>query len=209
MDCIVHGVTKSQTQLSNFHFHFIFLGSKNHCWQWLQPWNWKMFIPWKGSYDKPRQHIKKQRHGFANKVSYSQSYGFHSSHVQMWELDHKEGWAPKNWCFWIVVVEKTLESLLDSKEIKPVNPKRNQPWIFIGRTDCEAPILRLPDAKSQLIEKALVLGKTEGRRGSRGWDGWMASLTQQTWIWANSGRQSRTGKPVVLQSMGSQELTMT
>ena len=83
--------------------------------------------------------LKKQRHHFANKVLYSQSYGFSSSHVGMWELDHKEGWVLKNWCFWIVVLEKTLEILLNSKEIKPVSPKGNQPWIFIGRTDAEAP----------------------------------------------------------------------
>ena len=85
----------------------------------------------------------------------SQSYGFSSSHVGMWELDHKEGWAPKNWCFWTVVLEKTLESPLDSKEIKPVNPKGNQAWIFVGRTDAEAeaPILCPPDAKSWLIGK--------------------------------------------------------
>ena len=179
LDCIVHGVTKSQTQLSNFHFHFIFLGSKNHCWQWLQPWNWKTFTPWKGSYDHPRQHIKKQRHHFANKAPYTQSYDFHSSHAQMWELDHKEGWAPKNWCFWIVLVEKTLESLLDSKEIKPVNPKRNQPWIFTGRTDYEAPILRPPDAKSQLIEKALVLGDWRQEKRQQGMR-WLDGITDST-----------------------------
>ena len=92
---------------------------------------------------------------FANKGLSSQSYGFFSSHVWMWELDHKEGWALKNWCFRIVVLEKTPESPLDSKKIKPVNPKGKQPWIFIGRTDAEAeaPILWLPDVKSQLIGK--------------------------------------------------------
>ena len=105
------------------------------------------------SYDKPRQHIKKQRHYFANNSSYSQSHGFSSSHVWMWELDHKEGWTPKNWCFWTVVLEKTPESSLDSKEIKLVNPKGNQPWIFIGRNDAEAEakILWPPDAKSWLF----------------------------------------------------------
>ena len=116
----------------------------------------------------------------------------------MWELDHKEGWAPKNWCFWNLVLEKALESPLDSKEIKPVNPKGNQPWIFIGRTDAEAEALILwpPDGKSWLI------GKDSDARegGDRGWDGWMASLTR--WTWANSGRQRRTGKPGMLQSMG-------
>ena len=89
----------------------------------------------KESYDKPRQCIKKQRHHFANKDLNNQSYGSSSSHVPIWELDHKEGWIPKNWCFWIVVLEKTLESPLHSEEIKPVNPEGNQPRIFIGRTD--------------------------------------------------------------------------
>ena len=106
----------------------------------------------KKSYDKPRQCIKKQRHYFAKKDQYSQSYGFSSCHVWIWELDYKEGWAPQNWCLWAVVLEKTLESPLDSKEIKPVNPKGNQPWIFIGRTDAEAegPILWPPCVKSVL-----------------------------------------------------------
>ena len=109
--------------------------------------------PWKKSYDKPRQHIKKQRYHFADKGLSSQSFGFSSSHVWMWELNHKEGWVVKNWCFWIVVLKKTLQSPLDSKEIKPVNPKGNQPWIFTGRTDAdaeaEAEILWPSDVKSQ------------------------------------------------------------
>ena len=111
-----------------------------------------MLAPWKKSYDQSRQHIKKQRHYFASKPLFSQSCGFSSSHLWMWELDHKEGWALKNWCLSTVVLEKTLESPLDSKEIKPVNPK-GKPWIFVGRTDAEAeaPILWSPDAKSQLI----------------------------------------------------------
>ena len=112
-----------------------------------------------------------QRHHFANKGSYSQSYGFSSSHECMWELDHKEGWMPKNWCFWTVVLEKTLESLLDCKEIQSVNPKGNQPWIFIGRTvaEAEAPVLWPPDAKSQITRKDLMLGKVEGnsRKGQQ------------------------------------------
>ena len=112
-----------------------------------------MLAPWKKSYDKPRQHIKKQRHYFAGKVPCSQSYGFSSRQVQMWELDHKESWTLKNWCFWIVVLEKTLESPLDSKEIKPVNPKGDQSWIFIGRTDAEVPVLWPPDAKRQPFGK--------------------------------------------------------
>ena len=111
--------------------------------------------------------LKKQRHHLTNKSVYSQSYGFSSSHVWMWELDHKEGWAPKNWCFGTVILAKTLESLLDCKEIKPVSPKGNQPWKFAGRTDAkaEAPILWPPHTKSRLIGKDP--GKIEGRRRRR------------------------------------------
>ena len=107
------------------------------------------------SYDQPRPHIKKERHYFANKGPSSQSYGFSSSHVQMWKLDHKEGRTLKNWCFQIVVLEKTFQSPLDCKKIKAVNAKGNQPWIFIRKTDAEAeaPILWLPDVKSWLIGK--------------------------------------------------------
>ena len=129
---------------------------------------------------------KNQRHYFADKGPYFQSYGFSGSHVWMWELDHKESWAPKNWCFWTVVLEKTLESALGCK-IKLVNPKRNQSWIFIGRTDtkAEAPIL-------WPFDKTLMLGrlKTEGEGDNRGRDGWMASSTQWTWVWANSESQT-------------------
>ena len=113
------------------------------------------------AYDQARQHIKKQRHYFANKGLSSQSYRFSSGHVWMYELDHKEGWALKNWCFWTVVSEKTLESPLGCKEIQPVHPKGNQSWIFIGRTDAEAetPILWSPDAKNWLIGKDANAGK--------------------------------------------------
>jgi len=110
----------------------------------------KMLALLKKSYDKPRQHIKKQSHHFADKGPSSQGYGFPSSHVWMWELDHKEGWTLKNWCFWTVVLEKSFESPLDCKESQPVNPKGNQPWIFIGRTVTEAPILWPADVKSWL-----------------------------------------------------------
>ena len=120
-----------------------------------------MLALWKKSYDQPRQHIKNQRHCFADKGLYSQSYGFSSSHVWMWELDHKESWVLKNWCFWTVVLEKTLESPLDCIEIKPVNPKRNQSCIIIERTDAKAetPILPPPDEKNWLIGKDLDAGK--------------------------------------------------
>ena len=137
-----------------------FFGLQNHCRWWLQPWNQKTLAPWKKSYDQPRQHIKKQRHYFANKGLYSQGYGFSSSHVWMWELEYKEGSMLKNWCFWTVVLDKTPESSLDCKETKPVNSKGNQSWIFIGKTDAEAgtPILWPPDAKNWLSEKTLMLG---------------------------------------------------
>ena len=118
----------------------------------------KTLAPWKKSYEKPKQCIKKQRHYFANKGLYSQSYGFPSSCVWMWELDHKEGWAPKNWCFWTMVL-KTLGSPLDCKEIKPVNPERNRSWIVVGRTDAVVPILWPPDAKSRFIRKDPDAGK--------------------------------------------------
>ena len=120
-----------------------------------------MLSPWKKNYDKARQHIKKQRHHFANQGLSSQSYDFPSTHVQKWELDHKEGWAPKNWCFQIVVLGKTLESSFDSKEIKPVNLKGNQLWISLEGLvlKAQAPILWPPDAKSQLRGKDSDTGK--------------------------------------------------
>ena len=123
-----------------------------------------MLTPWKESYDQPRQNIKKQRHYFVNKNLSSQSYGFSSSHVRTWELDYKESWAQNNWCFWTVVLEKTLESPLDCKEIQPVHPKGDQSSVFIGRTDVEAetPILWPPDVKSWLIGKDPDVGKDWG-----------------------------------------------
>ena len=144
-----------------------FSGLQNHCRWWMQLWNQETRAPWKKSYNKPRQHIKKQRHYFANKGLYSQSYGFSSSHVQIWELDNKKGWVPKNWCFWIVVPGKILESPLHCQELKPVSPKGKQPLIFFGRTDAEveATILWPPDAKSWLIRKDWCWE----RQDRRGW----------------------------------------
>ena len=120
-----------------------------------------MLTPFKESYNQPRQHIKKQRHYFVNKGPSSQGYGFSTGPVWMWELDYKESWAVKNWCFWTVVLEKTLESSLDCKEIQLVHPKENQSWILIGRTDIEAdtPIIWPPDENSWLIWKAPDSGK--------------------------------------------------
>ena len=122
--------------------------------------------------------------------------GFSSSHVRMWQLDHKESWAPKKWCFWTVVLEKTLESPLDCKEIQPLHPKRNPSWIFTGRTDAEnwnsntlARCEELTPWKRPWCWERLKTGEGE----DRGRDGWMASLTQWTWVWATSGRKWRTG----------------
>ena len=133
---------------------FIFLGSKIIAYRDCSH-EIKTLAPWKKSYDQPRKHIKKQRHHFADKGLSSQSYGFSSTHVWMWKLDYIESWALKNWCFWTVVLEKTLESPLDCKEIQPVHPKGNQSWIFIGMTDVEAevPVLWPPDTKNWLIGK--------------------------------------------------------
>ena len=127
----------------------------------------------------------------------------------MWELDCEECWALKNWCFWTVVLEKTLETPLDCKEIQPVHPKGDQSWVFIGRTDVEAeiPILWPPDAESWLIGKNPDAGRDWGWWGEgddRGWDGWMASPSQWTWVWVNSGSWWWTGRPGVLRFMGSQ-----
>ena len=120
-----------------------------------------MLVHWKKSYDQPRQHIKNQRHSFANKGPSSQGYGFSSGHVWMWGLDCEDSWAPKNWHFWTVMFEKTLESPLNCKEIQPVHPKGNQSWIFIGRTHAEAetPIPWPPDVKNWLIGKDPDAGK--------------------------------------------------
>ena len=142
----------------------------------------KTLASWKKSYDQPRQHIKKQRHYFANKGPSSKSYGFSSSHVWMWELDHKEGWTLKNWCFWTVVLIKTLMSPLDWKEIKPVNPKGNQSWISLRRTDAEKKLLYFGHLmrRANSLEKALMLGKIKGRnkKGTTedkmvGWHHWL------------------------------------
>ena len=144
-----------------------FGGPLNHCRWWLQPWNKKTLTPWKESYDQPRQHIKKQRPYFANKGPSSQSYGFSTSRVWMWELDYKESWVPKNWCFWTVVLEKTLESPLHCEEIQPVHPKGNSPeysskgLMLKLRLQYFGHLVQRTDS----LEKTLMLGKFEGGRG--------------------------------------------
>ena len=188
---------------------FIFLGSRitadGDCSHEI-----KTFVPWKKSYDQPRQHVKKQRHYFSSKYPSSQGYGFPSSHVWMWELDYKESWALKNWCFWTVVLEKILESPWDSKEIQPVIPKGNQSWILL-----EGLMLKLKlqyfghlMQRTDPLEKTLMLGMTEGRGegDNRGLDDWMASSTQWPWVWVSSRSWWWTGKPGVLLSIGSQRV---
>ena len=170
-----------------------------------------MLTPWKESYDQPRQHITKQRHYCANKDPSSQGYGFSSSHVWMWEFDYKESWVPKNWCFWTVVLEKTLGSLLDCKEVQPVHPKGDQSWMFSGRIDvkAETPILWPPDVKSWLIGKDSDAEK-DWRREEKGTTedkmvGWHHRLNGH-WVWASSRSWWWIGKPGMLQSMGSQRI---
>ena len=168
----------------------------------------------KKSYDKTRQHIKKQRHYVPTKVCLVKAVFFSSSHVWMWELDYNEGWAWKNWCFWAVVLEKTLESSFDWKEIKPVSPKGNQPWIFIGRTEAEAemPILWPHTPKSQLIGKDPSAGK-DWRQEEKG----MTEDEMVAWHHRPSGHEFEQapgdgegqGRLVCYSPWGGKELEMT
>ena len=159
---------------------------------------------------QPRQHIKKQRHNFANKGLSSPSYHFSSSHVRMWELDHKESRTPKNWCFLTVVLQKTLESPLDSKEIKPLNPKGNHSWIFIRRTDAEAeaPIFWPSDTENWLIRKDPAAGKDWSLEEKETAEDEMVhgSPTRWSWFWTSSRSWWWSRKFVMLQSLGWQRV---
>ena len=193
---------------------YFFFELQNHCRWWLQPWNLEDTYSWKESYDQPRQHIKKQRHYFVNKGLSSQGCGFSSNHVWMWELDYKESWAPKHWCFWTVVLEKTLENPLDCKEIQPVHPKGDQSWVFIGRTDAEAetPILWPPDAKSWLIRKDPDAGRDWGqeKKGTTEDEmvGWHHQLNGHRFGWT-PGVCDGQGGLVCCDSWGRKESDMT
>ena len=170
-----------------------------------------MLSPWKESYDQPRQHIKKQRHYFVNKGPSSQGYGFSSGHVWMWELDYKESWVLKNWCFWTVVLEKTLESPLDCKEIQPVQFEGDQPWVSFGRNDAKSwnsstlaiSCKKLTHWKRLWCWEGLGAG---GEGDNRGWDGRMSSPTQWTWVWVYSGSWWWIGRLGVLGLIGSQRV---
>ena len=193
-----------------------FGGLQNHCIWLLQPWNLETLALWKKSYDQPRQHIKKQRCYFTNKDLSGQIYGFSSSHEWMWELNYKESWALKNWCFWIVVLEKTLESPLDSSNKEIQGDPTSQSWrksvLNIHWKDwcwswnsnplatwCE----ELTHWKRLWCWERLKAG-AEG--DDRRWGGWMASAVLCTWVWVGSGSWWWTGRPGMLQSMGSQRV---
>ena len=173
-----------------------------------------MLAPWKKSYDHDRQNIKKQRHYFANKGPSSQSYGFSSGHVWMCTikkagLDYKESWSPKNWFFWTVVLEKTLESPLVSKRsnqsILKISPEYSLEGLMLKlKLQYFGHLMRRSDS----LEKTLLLErlKARGEGDDRGWDSWMTSPTQWTWVWVNSRSWWCSGKPGMLQSMGSQRV---
>ena len=166
----------------------------------------KTLVLWNDSYDKPRQHTKKQRHYFADKGLCSQSYGFSCSHTWMWELDHKEDWEFSN-CgvgedYWESPGLQGDQTCPSWRKLILNIPWKDGCWRWSSNTSAT-----WWEGRADSLEKSLMLGKIEGRRRrGRGWDSWMASLTQWTWVWANSGRWWRTGKPGVLQSVGLQRV---
>ena len=173
-----------------------------------------MLTPWKEGYDQPRQHIQKQRHYFANKGSSNKGYDFSCGHVWMWELDCEEDWALKNWCFWTVVLEKTLASPLDCKEIQPVHCEGDQPWAFYGRNDAKAetPVLWPPHAKSWLIARDSDAGR-DWRQEEKGtiedeMAGWHHWLDGHEFDWT-PGVGDGQGGLACCDSWGLKELDMT
>ena len=200
---LLHGKQKGKGGSSD---RFPLLGLQNHSWQWLQLWNQKTIASWQESNEKPRQCVEKQSYYSANKGLYSQGYGLPSGHVQLWELDHKKGRVPKNWCLWTVVLEKTSENPLDAKRsnqsiLREINPEYSLEGLML-KLQYFGHLMWRDDS----LEKSLMLGKIEGRkkRGRQRRDGSTTSPVQWTWTWANSGRWWGTGRPGVLQSNGSQ-----
>ena len=178
------------------------------------PMKLKTLAPWKNSYDKARWHIQKQRHHFADKGLSSQGYGFSSGHIWMWELDCEEGWTLKNWCFWSVVLEKTLEGPLDCKEIQPVHSEGDQPWDFFGRNDAKAetPVLWPPHAKCWLTGKDFDAGRNWGQeeKGTTkdemaGWHHWL-DVCESEWTLGDGDGQGGLGG---CDSWGRKESDMT
>ena len=169
-----------------------------------------MLAPWKKSYDQPRQHIKKQRHYFVNKHPSSEGYGFLSSHVWMWELDYKQSWVPKNWCFWTSVLEKTLRVPWTARRsnqsiLKDISPECSLEGLMLKlKLQYFGHLMWRADSfeKTWCWERL----KAEGKGDDRGWDGWMASQTWWTWVWVNCGSWWWTGRPGVLWFMGSQRV---
>ena len=185
---------------------FIFLGSKitadGDCSHEIK----RCLLLWRKVMTNPDSILKK-RHYFANKGLSSQGYGFSSRHVWMWESDYKESWVPKNWCFWIVVLERSLQSPLDCKEIKPVHPKGNQSWIFNEGLMLKLKLQYFGHLMQRVdsLEKTLMLGGIGGRR-KRGQQRmrWLDGITNWwTWVWVDSGSWWWTGRPDVLWFMGS------
>ena len=169
-----------------------------------------MLALWKESYDNLGSILKSRDIYFVNKGPNSQSYGFSSSHVQMWEVDHKEGWVLKNWCFQTAVLEKTLESPLDNKEIQPGHPKGNQSWILLEGLKLKLQYFGHLMRRTDSLEKDPECWerlKAEGEGDDRVWDGWMALRTWWIWVWASSLSWWLTGKFDLLQSMGSQRVS--
>ena len=189
---------------------FNFVGLQNHCRLWLQPWSKKTLIPWKESYDQPRQDIQKQRHYFVNKSPSSQGYGFSSGHVWMWELDCEESWALKNWCFELWCWRRLLRVPWTARRSNQSTLKEISPDYWLEGLMLNLKLQYLAPWCKELthLKRPWCWERLKTGEGDhRGWDGWMTSGTRGTWVWASSGSWWWTEKPGLLQSMGSQRVS--